>query len=197
MKKIFAALLIIASLFTLAACKPEGDPVTDGSATIGDFNNAISATTPTSVTIKTTYENTAPAVTLNGEYNVTYNADGTATVAYKYDKLNSIGAADMTEEKVGAVNILANGTTTGDLDATVTAAAISKINLDEKKMTYSISMGALDATVKADDTKAIFGIDLGSDARLIMRITGDGKIGSYSINYSTPAGKAGIVCIYN
>ena len=64
-------------------------------------------------------------------------------------------------------------------------------------MSYSISMGVLEATVAAENTASVFGVDLGSEAKLLMRITNDGKIGSYSISYSTSAGSADIVCIFS
>lgn len=198
MKKIIALALVLVTAFALTACslfKKDGG-TTDGSATIKDYNNAISSTAPTTATIRTTYTNTAPAATLEGEYVVTYNVDGTATINYTYDRLAPIGSPDMIEKKTGKVDVLANGTVSGDLDKVVAAAAINAIKLDEKKMEYDISMGVLNAVIKAENTKDIFGVDLGADASLDMRITDAGKVGSYSINYATSAGRAYIVCIF-
>lgn len=200
MKKIIALLLILATAFALAACRgKDPDPVgtSDGSATVADYNEAISKTNPSVVTIRTTFENTAPAATLEGEYVVTYNVDGTATIVYEYDVLNSIGADEMVSKKQGTAQLLADGKISGSIDKTVAAAAVGKIALDEKKMDYDISMGTLNAVIKAANTKAVLGIELGSDATLLMRITNDGYIGSYSISYSTSAGNADIVCIFS
>lgn len=199
MKKIIALVLVLVTALALTACslfKKDGG-TTDGSATIDDYNDAIAATTPTTATIRTTYRNTAPEATLEGEYIVTYNIDGTATVNYTYDSLAPIGSPEMIEKNTGKVDVLANGTVSGDLDKVVAAAAVNSIKLDEKKIEYDISMGVLNAVVKAENTKDVFGVDLGADAALDMRITGDGRIGSYSINYATSAGRAYIVCIYN
>ena len=197
MKRIIALLLALLCVFAFASCAttPEG-PTTDGSASIADYNTAIAATTPAGARVTVTYENTAPEITLEGQYDVVYNVDGTATVTYSYEKLNSIGADEMISTVEGTAEVGADGTVTGDLDKTVTAAATKKMNLDESKMTYKISMGALDATIKAADTESILGVALPSDARLLMRITSDGKIGSFSILYTTSWGNASIVCIY-
>lgn len=199
MKKIIALVLVLVTALALTACslfkKDKG--TTDGSASIDDYNDAIEATQPTTATIRTTYKNTDPEVTLEGEYIVTYNIDGTATVNYTYDRLAALGSPEMIEKKTGKVEVLTNGTVSGDLDKVVTAAAVNTIKLDGKKMEYDISMGVLNAVVKAEDTKDIFGVDLGADAALDMRITDDGRIGSYSINYATSAGRAYIVCIFN
>ena len=104
----------------------------------------------------------------------------------------------MMEKVEGTAELLANGSvSSADISETVAAAAVAKFNLDEKKMSYNISMGVLEATVKAENTASVFGVDLGSEAKLLMRITNDGKIGSYSISYSTSAGSADIVCIFS
>ena len=201
MKKIIALLLICATAFALTACSLFGDKTTgttDGSATIEDYNTAISNTTPTVVNVTTTYENTAPEAVLVGNYVVTYNVDGTATIAYSFDRLAPIGSSEMMEKVEGTAELLANGSvSSADISETVAAAAVAKFNLDEKKMSYNISMGVLEATVAAENTASVFGVDLGSEAKLLMRITNDGKIGSYSISYSTSAGSADIVCIFS
>ena len=200
MKKIIALLLVLSSIFAFSACNLIGGPdqgSTDGSATIADYNTAISATTPASANISVTIDNASPAVTLEGEYIVVYNVDGTATVSYSYDKLNQIGAADEPVTKItGIVEIGVDGSLSGSLDSTVAAAAAKKFNLDESKMVYSISMGTLDATVKANNTESVFGVAIPSDVHLIMRMSSDGKIGSFSLNYSDAKGASSIVCIY-
>ena len=203
MKKIFALLLVIATVLALASCninKKGPENTTDGSATIEDYNAAIARTAPETVKINTTYENNSPEITLTGEYNVTYNADGTATIVYAYDRLNNIGDSEMKTRVSGTATVLADGTVSGDIDSMVSASAAKAIVLDASKLTYDISMGVLNATVKAENTKDVFGVDLGSDAMLLMRITGEGdamEIGSYTVNYTTSSGKVGIVCIFN
>lgn len=209
MKKILALLLLLATVLVFAACDNTGntgnnkpdDGTTDDDvkteATLADYTAAINNTAPATVTIKTTYANKAPAATLEGEYTVTYNVDGTATIVYSYDELNPVGASEMMSKKTGTVELLADGTASGDLNEVVKAAAINKISLDGSKMDYEISMGVLDAVIAAENTKAVFGIDFGSEVTLLMRVTGDGKIGSYSVSYSTAAGDADIVCIFS
>lgn len=174
-----------------------GDDTQNSEITLADYTAAMTNTTPATVTIRTAYANKAPAVTLEGEYVVTYNVDGTATIVYSYDVLNDIGASEMMTKKTGTVELLADGTASGDLNEAVKAAAINKISLDASKMDYEISMGVLNAVISAANTEAVFGIDFGSEVTLLMRITDDGKIGSYSLSYSTAAGDADIVCMFS
>ena len=204
MKKIWILLLAIINLVAIIAimllglngCSGTGSSITDGSATIADYAAAISASNPKSATVSITYDNTALGITLKGEYVITYNVDGTATVVYSYDKLNGIGSEDMISTVTGTVEISASGALSGSLDSTVAAAATKKINLDASKMSYVIAMGTIDASIKAADTAAVLGTALGSDAKLLMRMTSEGVIGSYSVTYNTASGPASVVCIY-
>lgn len=198
MKKLIALMLVLVTALAITSCslfvKDKG--TTDGSATIDDYNNAIKATNPAKFTIRTEYQSTAPEATLTGEYVVTYNVDGTATIEYSYERLAPIGSESFIEVKTGVAEVNPNGTVKGDIDKMVAASVAKQLQLNGKKMEYTISMGVLNAVIKAEDTKEILGVSLGADASIDMRITGEGKIGSYSINYATPTGMAYIICIY-
>lgn len=199
MKKIISILLIACCVLALAACgKNNGLPDLTNLSTVDDYATAVNNTNPTTVKVNVTYENTAPAAILEGEYNVTYNVDGTATIKYKQEKLNAIGEGEgMERVEEGTVEVGINGELSGSIDSVAVIAATKKLNLKAASYDYTIGMDVLNATVKAKDTEAVFGVNLRSDAILIMRITSEGKVGSYSVSYSTPEGKASIVCIYD
>lgn len=198
MKKIIALLLALVAIFSLVSCTTdENGGTTDGSATLDDYIAAISATAPKSMKIETTYENAAPKATLSGVYDVVFNVDGTATITGSYEKLNEVTASEFKSSVPVSVEISAAGKVSGSVDANVTAMAVNKLNLDASKITYSISMGTLDASIKAENTASVLGIDLGSDAKALISMTADGKIGSLAISYTTADGNASIVCMYN
>lgn len=191
MKKIIAFALLLVLALSLVACAPAD------TNDLTPYNEAIANTSPASVVIKTSFHHTGLDINIEGEYTVTFGEDGTATVNYWYYKLNEASIDNELLELVdNQVAYIANdGTVTGDLEGTVTAAVQCKMNLDPAKMQYSIDRGILTATVKADDTKAVFGTDLGFDATLHMGLLDD-KISSYSISYTTHEGSAAIVCKY-
>ena len=199
MKRIIALILVLVTALAISSCSLFAKDLgtTDGSATIEDYNDAIKNTTPNKVTILTEYQNINPEITLSGEYIVTYNVDGTATVNYSYESLAPIGSESLMEVKSGTAEVSSNGKVTGSLDKLVAATVAKQVQLNKKKMEYTISMGVLNAVVKAEDTQKILGTAIGADASIDMRITDDGKIGSYSINYATSTGMAYIICIYN
>lgn len=204
MKKIIALLIALACVLALASCslvQPDNGgsgAVSDGTATLEDYTAAIAATSPTSMTIETTLVNKTPAVTLNGNYTVTYQVDGTAAIVGSYEKLNEPTQSEFKSLVVVDCEVSSGGKVTGDsVDKTVSAAAVNKIKLDAKKISYEISMGTLNVTISAANTESVLGVKINSDVKLIMRMTNDGKIGSYSINYSTASGDASVVCMYN
>ena len=194
MKKIIALILALACMLALISCN---DNSAD-SAALEPYKTAIDATVPARATINITYTDTTLNVALNGSYQVEYNEDGTATVNYEYEKLNGIdsGSAEMISTVTGTATVKADGTTEGDVDVNVTAANVTKINLDASKMTFSVARGILSASIKAADTKAVLGIEIASDVSMTMTVSDTGKIGSVSYNYQTANGTASVVCFY-
>lgn len=202
MKKIIALLLALACVFALASCVQNGEGgntnVSDGTATIEDYTAAIAATSPAGMTIETVLKNDTTNVTLNGSYTVVYQVDGTAVITGSYEKLNEPNESEFKSTVSINSEVSSSGKVSGDaVDATVSAAAVNKINLDAKKFGYEISMGTLNVTISAANTESVLGVKINSEVKLIMRMTNDGKIGSYSINYSTASGDASVVCMYN
>lgn len=192
MKKIIALLLIAVCGLTLIACNPD-----KGDAKLDAFKDAVSATSATEATVETTLS--TELGDLNGTYTITYATDGSATIAYSYEKFNEI--TDDTKEIKSKVE----GTVTYNEDGTWSdngtfagdnAVAISfTINLDASKMTYNINGNTLTGTVTADNSESVFGVKLPSDATLVL-VKNDTGIATVTLAYTTEVGTATVTIAY-
>jgi hypothetical protein len=129
---------------------------------------------------------------------VTYNEDGSFTIDYVYEKFNDIGEGDdLKSEVTGKVTCDKNGNYSdgGSLTGKVALAEGAKINLAKVKATISADGNSLTATVKAEDTKAVLGVELPSDAELVIIKSADAIV-SYSIKYSNASGDVTVSCEY-
>ena len=201
MKKIIAILLSLVCVFGLASCGEDAPQ----DAALNAITAAISAADPTGAVLETKITSKTFGISLEGEYTISFGEDGTATVSYTYDQLNLIGAGtsgtNITAPVEGVATIAKDGTVTvvegeGSVGAQITAVAGVKLNLDATKMTYSISSGVLSATVKAQDTRSVFGIDIEADVGLVVS-TANGKVSTITLTYVTDEVEAEIVCVYN
>ena len=203
MKKIIALLLALVCVISLAAC---GEDEPAGGAELDAFTAAVAAADPNGARIETSVSSDTFGVTLAGEYDVTYNEDGSATVAYTYEQLRLIAddttsADGIKETLTGAATVAADGKVTvvegnGTIGAQITAVAGIKLNLDGSKMTYSVSSGMLSATVKAENTASVLGTAIASDVNLVVTVA-NGSVSAITLSYSTQDGAAEIVCLYN
>lgn len=186
MKRIVSLLLALTLVFALASCGAGDD--------LSTYQNAISATNPSSVTVTTKL--VAGDVELNGSYDITY-ADGAATVVYEYEKLNLDFEGDMVKTESGTSTVAADGTATG-VDAAVTSAAKLAIKLDTSKIKSVVeARGILTCEILAANTAAVLGFAVDADVSLELRVTADGKVGSASLSYTTDAGAHTIVCTFD
>ena len=220
MKKILALILLVSCIFTLCSCglfkkndnnnnsnnvnnntptggNNSGDktPVVDAEG-VAAIQAKIDASKPVAADITVTLK--AVLDDLNSEYNVTYNDDGTATVVYTYEKFNSF-YADTDEYKStysGTVTVGADGTLSGDVDTASVEALTFDINLDAAKLaTAEVVAGVLNATVKAANTASVTGVNLGSDASVVVS-TGANGVVSIAISYVSASGPVEIVATY-
>ena len=204
MKKIIALLLALTCVFALVACGDDPAPTPDGGDTpnyenLAPFTAAIAASNPASASISVSQIATQFNVTMNGEYDVVYNEDGSATIEYSYDKFNEITdeTTEVTTTVTGTATVAADGTVTGSVNSTVTAATAIKVALDGAKLgDYTVEAGALIAKVSAADTAAIIGVAISADVTLTITIAND-KVATMTISYETNLGPAEIVCAYN
>ena len=202
MKKIIALFLSVVCVIGLVSCgggatttPPKEDP-------LKVFTEALSLADPKSATIETSLESQSFGVTLEGVYEITYNEDGTATVAYEYDQLLEINDdtpddAELVYQVEGSATIAQNGAVSGDVSDQVAAVAGVKLNIDASKMTYTVSSGLLSATVKAADTAAILGAAISYDVSFTLSLTAEGAVSAITVSYTSAQGPVEIVCLYN
>ena len=201
MKKIIAFLLVICCVLALAACdggNKTPDNEVDNSQAISDLQTALDASAP--VTAEITVVLKSSLGDLNGYYDIAFNEDGTATVSYSYEKFNSFeeaGSSELKSTYTGTTTVAADGTVTDSLGGVASVEAISfNIQLDESKLSsVTAGAGAISAKVKAADTKAILGVEIGYDVDLVIS---SGKLGvtSVAISYESASGPVEIVAVY-
>jgi hypothetical protein len=190
MKKIITILLLALLTFSFASCGEGDGPSVDG------FVAAVNNANPEAIEI--TIKSATALGELSGTYTVTYNEDGSFTIDYVYEKFNDIGEGDdLKSEVTGKVTCDKNGNYSdgGSLTGKVALAEGAKINLAKVKATISADGNSLTATVKAADTKAVLGVELPSDAELVIIKSGDAIV-SYSIKYSNASGDVTVSCEY-
>ena len=221
MKKILALILIVSCIFTLCSCglfkknddNNDNDNGSNNTQTGGDDNSGsetpaidvaaiaaiqakIDASKPVTADITVTLE--AALDDLLSEYNVTYNDDGTATVVYTYEKFNTFDE-DSDEYKSsysGTVTVGADGAVSGDIGTASVEALTFDINLDTSKLaTVEVVAGVLTATVKAANTASILGVNLGSDASVVVSTNASG-VSFIAISYISAAGPVEIIATY-
>jgi hypothetical protein len=190
MKKIITILLLALLTFSFASCGEGDGPSVDG------FVAAVNNANPEAIEI--TIKSATALGELSGTYTVTYNEDGSFTIDYVYEKFNDIGEGDdLKSEVTGKVTCDKNGNYSdgGSLTGKVALAEGAKINLAKVKATISADGNSLTATVKAADTKAVLGVELPSDAELVIIKSADAIV-SYSIKYSNASGDVTVSCEY-
>lgn len=191
MKKILTIVLLALLTFSFVSCGDDG-PSVEG------FTTAINNSDPDSIVVK--IKSATALGELSGTYTVTYNEDGSFTIDYVYEKFNDIGEGEGLISKVpGKVTCDKNGNYSdgGELTGKTALVTGAKINLSKiSGATISQDGNSLTATVKAANTKAVLGVELPSDAELLITKAND-AIASYSIKYSNASGEVIVSCEYN
>lgn len=200
MKKLLSLILALTLCVALmVSCRDDEPEVDPAEAALNTFAAAVDASSPASakITTKLIYELDSLTDTLEGEFNVTYNQDGSASISYTKEVLNQI-TETTTEFKStvpGTATVDARGNVTGDLGGTVTAATVLRLNLDKDKMTFTAEGGILTATVTAENAASVLGVDTGAETTVKLTVS-DGKLTSVVITFTTSQGPAEVVAVY-
>lgn len=202
MKRIIALTLIIGCLLCLASCKkePEVEPEVDYGPAVAEIQSIVDASAPGIVNILVTH--TSDLGELNGTYYVVYNADGSATVTYTYEKFNEFNENHPTDEikspYSGTAHLDADGTVydeEGNDD--VLDAVFFELKLDKSKLEdVTVVAGVLKAKIKAGNTAAVLGTAVGGDVKITV-VTGTDGITSMSLSYDTLNGHVEISTVYS
>lgn len=204
MKKILALILVVSCVFALGSCKLVkkifGKDVDDTPVVSNDdvapIQAKIDASVPETALVTVDFKSTLGE--LESTYLVTYNIDGSATVNYTYEKFNQVGESkDFKTTVTGETTIGANGELVNPPAGIAAVEALTfDINLDASKLySATLTSGILNAVVKAENTLAILGVDLGVDANLVVSV-GTLGVASVAISYTTANGTVEIVSTY-
>ena len=203
MKKILALILVVSCVFALGSCKlfnrdneEETETPVVTAAEIAPIQEKIDASVPE--TAKVTVDFTSALGTLESEYLVTYNTDGSAIVNYTYEKFNQIGESKELKTAVtGETTIGANGELRNPPEGIAAVEALTfDITLDAGKLYNATATSTLlNAVVKAENTLAILGVELGVDAKLVIAV-GPLGVSSIAISYTTDNGTVEIISTY-
>ena len=194
MKKLITVILALACMFTMFSCGETDDG-------IKNFKAAFDATVDNIDTVTVEVDFETAVGTLEASFVTKYNADKTCEVEYSYEKLLATSEGEAGEWKKTVAGKLTcdkdgNYSDGGDVAGSNAFVTGAKINLDAKKITYTISGNVLTANVKAENTNAVLGEEIAADVQLIVSMTSDGKISSYTMSYETEQGAATVVCSY-
>ena len=191
MKKILVVLLALTCAFAMFSC--------GNSASVKDFNKAIENTNPTAIEVDITSDTAFGA--LKASFVTTYAEDGSFTVEGFYEKFNAITEGNA-EDLISAVNVnitcdkdgkYSDG---GSFTGSNPVATGAVLNLNKKiDADVSADGNVLTATVKAENTEAVLGIEYAADVELVITVN-DGKVVSYTMKYATDYGYDTIICSY-
>ena len=207
MKKILALILVIGCILAFASCQFITPPTTDGNVdnegnkqTVANIQQIVDDSAPKSADISVVFDTAIGK--LNGSYDVTYNDDGSATVEYSYEMFNTFDENAQQDGpksvKSGVVTVNADGTVDGDVEGAASVEGVSfDIDLDEKLLkSAKVSASVLTATVEADNTYDVLGVDIYSDVSLTIS-TGNGRVTSIVISYEAESGPVVITTVYH
>lgn len=203
MKKILALILVVSCVFALGSCKfvkkifgkdPE-TPVVNAED-ITPIQEKLDASMPETATVTVNFKSNLGE--LNSTYVVTYITDGTASVSYTYEKFNTIGESENVKDVfTGETVVGATGELTTPVEGIAAVEALTfDINLDSSKLySATVNAGILNAVVKAENTLAVLGVELGVDANIIVTV-GTLGVTSVAISYTTEEGAVEIISTY-
>ena len=207
MKKIIALLLVVGCMLAFASCNllPGSGDNGDGNDNVVDVDNseaiaalqaAIDASAPDIADISVVLDSSLGK--LYGEYNVTYNDDGSATVIYSYELLNKPGEGNGFKDTCsGETTVSPDGTVADTLGGTASVEALTfDITLDASKLTNVIvSQNSISAKVAKANTLAVLGVVLDSDAEFVISV-GKNGVASVAISYVSGSGVVDIRSTY-
>ncbi len=208
MKKILSVILVLVSMFLMASCQGDEDPVVDNSEGINKFVEMYKASAPTKVDVNHTtkigsveFKGTNTLVT-----GVTSTGNKATVQTWQYETIQTIedGSSDKiipvtgepikgTREYLEGMGERYNGGSWDEegLDFAPVAGSIA-INLSEetmKEMVYTSdkSSYSLSFVVEKANIKSVFGTSLGVDADVKVVITGNGAVVTgITVTYTAP-----------
>lgn len=195
MKKILSIILLLSCLLCVCSCnavdkvkdKISGDDSDAEVDAFTKFENAIAAASASAVDIDVV---TSTALgELKSEYEVIYNADGSAVINYSYQRFYEFGegpADEVIKTVSGTVYRDKNGNfsdTNGVDVSAVTAAAAYDISAFKSTAVINEAGDILTVTIPKANTQGVFGSEFTGDVQFEMILIGD-KLASMTLTYN-------------
>lgn len=193
MKKILVIALAFIMAFTFVACANEET----GSSKFESFEEAAYSTPSSEITVSTKLVSALGE--LNSQIQTRFNPDGSAVIDYYIERFDEDFTSDSVISSKSGTVTYADGKYSDGGELVGEVSAVTEINLSfaEDKMEYSINGDVLTATVKAENTKAVLGIEIAADVTLVVTKNAT-KIVSATMNYTiADIGDFTVICTYN
>lgn len=198
MKKIIAIVLIVGCLLAMTSCSLFKKPVNHDS--LSAVQSAIDSSAPKSADINVDFDTALG--TLEGEYDVVYNENGSATVDYSYEKFNNFNTDTAVRDEIkttyeGTVEVGADGAVSG-LDGVASVEAVTfELNLSpDKLLEYTVNAGVFKGKVEAKNTEAVVGVFIDAEVNITITV-GAERITSVVMTYELSNGSVEITAIYH
>lgn len=199
MKKIIALILVVGCLLAMSSCSLFNKK--QDHTGISAVQSAIDSSAPKSADINVEFDSTLGK--LEGEYDVVYNEDGTATVDYTYEKFNNFSADTAVRDEIkssytGTVVVAADGSISSGLDGVASVEAVTfELNLNpDKLVSYEAGSSVLNAKVAAANTASVIGVAINADVDLVITV-GANRVTSVVMTYALTNGTVTITAIYH
>lgn len=192
MKKLLIVLLALTCAFAMFSCG-------DSDKIYEEFENAIKATNVTALEVQITSDTAFGPLAAN--FKTTYAEDGSFVIDGSYERFNATTEGGVEDVKtVVPVKITCdkdgNYSDGGEFSGSNPAATGKKLVLGKQlDSNFSADGNVLSATVKAEDTEAVFGVAYATDVKLTIT-KNEGKIISYTMEYATDYGYDRLICNY-
>ena len=194
MRRFVALMLVAVTVLLLASC----GGTSHSELTV--FSDALSGAGVHTAEITTSASN--DTLSLSAQYTVTYNDAMTAEIEYTRQTANEIDpdnldGSETVSTVTGNATVDAEGNTvSGSVGALVASVVALELTLDGDVMTYTVDAQTLTATVAAQYTESVFGVDIGEDA-VVCIVLSDGVLSSIEITYSTVDTECKLACEFN
>ena len=194
MKKFLAILLVCLMAFTVVSCGPEEEA--------GEFDKFLTAVDQTPASkINVVSKLTTDLGVLNATVETVFNPDGSANLTYSVENFNTDFSSDEVKlTKTGTVVLNKDGSYSdgGEFSGVIGENVVAvNISLDETKFdSYKVQGNVLTASVKAENTQAVFGVEISADVSFMLTISNN-RVVSITMNYTVESGAMEVVCSYN
>ena len=151
----------------------------------------IESFTLTASRVTTSVDTGLAPTPMTGEYNLTFNTDGSISITYAYDVFtDSDSWTDLTdpyETAEGTASVDSEGVIVGGVTERIVNTGALKLNLNSDKVTYRSGEGTVSVTISKENAAECLGFECDSSVSLTFTLT-SGRIDALTISFSEAMG---------